>query len=148
MCPFWCKTIMRHLKMYIIIDSIWHRPIPRQKCKENVMTENVCLWKCFQFDARHVPLIARFMEPTRGPPGSCRPQMVPMWAPWTLLSGVLWMSTAFRFSSFSRWNLRDVYQPSPALSTYFGFVRTYPEKKHFSGTKYIDVSWKKMKEVF
>ena len=31
--------------------------------------------------------IAKFMGPTWGPPGSCRPQMVPMLAPWTLLSG-------------------------------------------------------------
>ena len=29
--------------------------------------------------------IANFMGPTWGPPGSCRPQMCPMWAPWTLL---------------------------------------------------------------
>ena len=32
--------------------------------------------------------IARFMGPTWGPPGSCRPPMGPMLAPWTLLSGV------------------------------------------------------------
>ena len=31
--------------------------------------------------------IARFMGSTRGPPGSCRPQVSPMLAPWTLLSG-------------------------------------------------------------
>ena len=31
--------------------------------------------------------IAKFMGPTWGPPGSCRPQMDPMLAPWTLLSG-------------------------------------------------------------
>ena len=31
--------------------------------------------------------IARFMGPTWGPPGSCRPQMGPMVSPWTLLSG-------------------------------------------------------------
>ena len=31
--------------------------------------------------------IARFLGPTWGPPGSCRPQMGPMLAPWTLLSG-------------------------------------------------------------
>ena len=31
--------------------------------------------------------IARFMGPTWGPPGYCRPQMGPMMAPWTLLSG-------------------------------------------------------------
>ena len=34
--------------------------------------------------------IARFMWPTWGPPGSCRPQMGPMLAPWTLLPGLLW----------------------------------------------------------
>ena len=28
------------------------------------------------------------MGPTWGPPGSCRPQMVPMMAPWTLLLGM------------------------------------------------------------
>ena len=33
--------------------------------------------------------IAKFMGPTWGPPGSCRPQMGPMLAPWTLLSGVV-----------------------------------------------------------
>ena len=31
--------------------------------------------------------IARFMGPTWGTPGSCRPQMGPILAPWTLLSG-------------------------------------------------------------
>ena len=33
--------------------------------------------------------IIRLMRPTWGPPGSCRPHMGPMLAPWTLLSGVL-----------------------------------------------------------
>ena len=33
--------------------------------------------------------IARFVGPTWGPPGSCRPQMGPMLAPWTLLLGEL-----------------------------------------------------------
>ena len=31
--------------------------------------------------------ITKFMRPTWDPPGSCRPQMGPMLAPWTLLSG-------------------------------------------------------------
>ena len=31
--------------------------------------------------------IAKFMGPTWGPPGYCRPQMGPILAPWTLLSG-------------------------------------------------------------
>ena len=30
------------------------------------------------------------MDPTWGPPGSCRPQVGSMLAPWTLLSGVCW----------------------------------------------------------
>ena len=34
-----------------------------------------------------VPQIAKFMCPTWGPPGSCRPQMGPMLSPWPLLSG-------------------------------------------------------------
>ena len=32
--------------------------------------------------------IAKFMGPTWGPTGCCRPQMGPMLAPWTLLSGM------------------------------------------------------------
>ena len=43
--------------------------------------------------------IAKFMEPTWGPPGSCRPQMGPMLAPWTLQSGVLYIHKRFTFSS-------------------------------------------------
>ena len=35
--------------------------------------------------------IARFMGPTWGPPGSCWPQMGPILAPWTLLSGLMTM---------------------------------------------------------
>ena len=31
--------------------------------------------------------LAKFMGPTLGPPGSCRPQMGTMLVPWTLLSG-------------------------------------------------------------
>ena len=33
------------------------------------------------------PHVARFMGPTWGPPGSCRPQMGPMLVPWTFRSG-------------------------------------------------------------
>ena len=33
------------------------------------------------------PQTTKFMVPTWGPPGSCRSQMGPMLAPWTLLSG-------------------------------------------------------------
>ena len=37
--------------------------------------------------ASKVTQITKFMGPTWGPPGSCRPQMGPMLAPWILLSG-------------------------------------------------------------
>ena len=40
-----------------------------------------------QHQAQRTSLIARFMGPTWGPPGSCRPQAGPMLAPWILLSG-------------------------------------------------------------
>ena len=37
--------------------------------------------------------IAKFTGRTWGPPGSCRPKMGPMWAPWTLLSGMfVWVT--------------------------------------------------------
>ena len=41
------------------------------------------------FSSKMLSQIAKFMGPTWGPPGSCRPQMGPMLAPWTLLSGIL-----------------------------------------------------------
>ena len=40
----------------------------------------------FGLVVRH-PQIARIMGTTWGPPGSCRPQVGPVLAPWTLLSG-------------------------------------------------------------
>ena len=45
----------------------------------------------FQTDSKYhqhmTAQIAKFMGPRWGPTGSCRPQMGPMLAPWTLLSG-------------------------------------------------------------
>ena len=53
----------------------------REKCLKTAVTLS---WsKCVNSGTQ----IARFMGPTWGPPGSCRPQMGPMLAPWTLLSG-------------------------------------------------------------
>ena len=40
------------------------------------------------------PEIAKFMGPTWGPPGSCRPPIGPMLAQWTLLSGPFFYSTS------------------------------------------------------
>ena len=49
--------------------------------------------------------IAKFMGPTWGLPGSCRPQMGPMWAPWTLLSGKFYtVSSLLQHSQQTRHN--------------------------------------------
>ena len=67
--------------------------------------------------------IAKFMRPTWGPSGSCRPQMGPMLAPWTLLSG--------HPRSYSVWGCRLTgmgfpswkwYRHSIALSPRWGFL--------------------------
>ena len=42
---------------------------------------------CAHYDSTVMPLIARFMGSTWGPPEFCRPQIGSMLAPWTLLSG-------------------------------------------------------------
>ena len=41
----------------------------------------------FRVHGMNVTQIAKFTGQTWGPPGSCRPQMGPILAPWTLLSG-------------------------------------------------------------
>ena len=48
-------------------------------------------WRCYfaMCPLIRATQIAKFMGPTWGPPGSCRPQMGPMLSPWTLLSGYL-----------------------------------------------------------
>ena len=64
--------------------------------------------------------IARNMETTRGPAGSCRSQMGPMLAPWTLLSGILYESSRTENHAF---RLRN--NPSPW-------------RDHFTVVAYID----------
>ena len=60
------------------------------------------IWSCLSESTRSIAdkislwtQIAKYLAPTWGPPGSCRPQMGPMLAPWTLLSG-----RAFIWASF------------------------------------------------
>ena len=47
-------------------------------------------------------MIAKFMGPTWGPPGSNRPQMGPMSAPWTLLSGCTVYTNNYKIVSVPR----------------------------------------------
>ena len=49
-------------------------------------------WRVKTSTLHNTAQIARFMGPTWSPPGSCRPQMGPMLAPWTLLSGWLFVT--------------------------------------------------------
>ena len=51
------------------------------------------------------PQMAKFKGPTWGPPGSCRPKMGPMLAPWTLLSGTLWCLVICGHSAVQIWFL-------------------------------------------
>ena len=51
----------------------------------SVLFPNTCI-SIFLDSNMHSTQIAKFMGPTWGPPGSCRPQMGPMLAPWTLPS--------------------------------------------------------------
>ena len=80
--------------------------------------------------------IARFMGPTRGPPGSCRPQMGPMLVPWNLLSRKIWLFHAMHLPIFNR-------NASLALGILYDIIVTklhdmrkfdrYPTSKHIKG---------------
>ena len=57
---------------------------------------NGCTFEAREWISHFIPSqIAKFMGPTWGPPGSCRPQMGPMLAPWTLLSGILYCTSDY-----------------------------------------------------
>ena len=52
-----------------------------------IIVTRLC-WSNHQWWLHQHSQITRIIGPTWGPPGSCRPQMGPMLAPWTLLSGL------------------------------------------------------------
>ena len=63
------------------------------ECSKNSISKYILQVKSERFSFRRLysymspAQISRFMGPTWGPTGSCRPHMGPMLAPWTLLSG-------------------------------------------------------------
>ena len=62
--------------------------------------------------------MTRFMGPTWGPPGSCRPQVGPMLAPWTLLSGLFsWWACYPQHVSTPHCILLTVFHANSTLST-------------------------------
>ena len=73
-CDHGNQCIMVQLSMFITAGS-WNCLIVSKKMVTQFTYYTV------------ITQIAKFMGPTWGPPGSCRPQMGPMLAPWSLLSG-------------------------------------------------------------
>ena len=88
-------TLPWRVQNFVVIGKVHFKP---EHCK---------IWSNFKFDRNIVSgtvawsessmmkdiscpmsLIARFMGPTWGPPGADRTQVGPMWATWTLLSGM------------------------------------------------------------
>ena len=61
-------------------------------------------------DCSFASQIAKFMGPTWGPPGSCRPQVGPMLAPWTLLSGMSLPRLLLDVALVEAWNRLHVYR--------------------------------------
>ena len=88
------------IKTSILLGQHYIRSICLRKIehdlRNNAQREKPCADNLIHIlNKRHkeTPQIAKFMEITWGPPGSCRPQMGPMLAPWTLLSGVFFIET-------------------------------------------------------
>ena len=99
-------TITEELKALWSYQPLNHTELSTHSLKMFVSTDQVFThisellfafhlkFPCCGFTMKRSQL-ARFMGPTRGPPGSCRPQMGPMLAPWTLLSVIISIKEAF-----------------------------------------------------
>ena len=91
--PFYAVALMNIgnpiIWIKLIYDNVYSKyPIKTEPCA-TVIKHNVDR-RCMNIKTFHIhSQIAKFMGPTWGPPGSCRPQISPMLAPWTLLSGFI-----------------------------------------------------------
>ena len=75
-----------------LFSNILSRGMMNLISQETLLFNQCCIWwwpSIFTTnrDMMMTPQVTRFMGPTWGPPGSCRPQMGPVLSPWTLLSG-------------------------------------------------------------
>ena len=87
----------------------------------------------YVFSNWEVLQIAKFMGPTWGPPASCRPQVGPMWAPWTLLSGRVCVSVTLRWRQNGRDSVSN-HQPGHCLlSLLYGGRSKKTSKLRFTG---------------
>ena len=73
----------------LIISAVYYR-VSRKRVAIVIFLAYVIITHCWGWCSLKVIIsqIAKFIGPTWGPPGSCRPQMGPMLASWTLLSGM------------------------------------------------------------
>ena len=84
-------TVLAYIR-HPFIEYSYHIKLKWNDFVANYDKHMMCRVK-LRLKAPVISLSAKFMGPTWGPPGSCRPQMGPMLAPWTLLSGIF-ISTA------------------------------------------------------
>ena len=103
--PLWWKMVNSH----------WMRNLLSSDCfLINLLKEYLTLYGSLHYWETHYKLIrskafvvfqgppvraqiAKFMGPTWDPPGSCRPQVGPMLAPWSLLSGrIMFVTTTHK----------------------------------------------------
>ena len=79
-------STLSHIQQELLLGKIPYQAIHIQlgiifMWYNKIHSIQICSWS-------RTSQIAKFMGPTWGPPGSCRPQMGPMLAPRTLLSGM------------------------------------------------------------
>ena len=95
----------------------------------------------------HIPTqIAMFMVPTWGPPGTCRPQIGPMLAPWTLLSGLYYAHCPYMWIVA---NISTSPNPNSSMILLTSLEKTSPENTIpifrlifsgiFGGTKFSEI---------
>ena len=114
----WLSAVVGHyLSKYCFVEhSLWSSNSMEQPGVEGFAVPHMMMWRYgntfsitgslrgeFTGSPPKGSQIARFMGPTWGPPGSCQPQVGPMLAPWTLLSGVSnWKLLCFFFISHNK----------------------------------------------
>ena len=92
--------------------------------------------------------ISKFMGPTWGPPGSCRPQMGPMLARWTWLSGIVynivWYWTMYKQLCFVMIYVSHVYyQLIFPLLCHFMIHHVWQTDKHRADSRFAPSQWEK-----
>ena len=87
----WCYVYLIYVMLgyfswhfWPCITRSWHQTLLLMILHSQTLVDDS--W--FFIDYVVISQIAKFMGPTWGSPGTCRPQMGPMLAPWTLLSGM------------------------------------------------------------